>query len=927
LGSARIGQQLKKEEERLVKHGWWRAVFVVVLWATLATGQVQPGEIRLQVTDPSGAAMQASGKLQGSTPGTERTFQTDAQGAATLSNLSYGTYRLEVLKEAFATQSIRIDVESATPVFRTVTMQLGTAATAVDVVAATPLVGSDLSLQEIPAPVQTATQEDLNKSGALDLSDLLNRRLSGVNVNENQGNPFQPDVNYRGYTASPLLGTPEGISVYVDGVRQNQPFGDVVSWDLIPRIAISDIALVPGSNPLFGMNTLGGSMSIQTKDGRSEPGTTIQSSGGSFGRRNVEFEHGGISASGFHWYLAGNLFHEDGWRIKSPSDVRQSFNKVGWQGTRTAVNLSFGYANNSLTGNGLQEQRFLARNYASGYTYGDATTNRSPSFNLTLHHVASSALSFSGNVYFRYIRADTINPNLNTDSLDESVYQPTAADQAALKAAGYTGYPTSGASASNSPFPFWRCIAQALQSDEPIEKCDAVIVRSSTKQHNYGLSGQLTWFTTLSGHRNQFTAGSSWDHSSLTFLQGAQFGYINPDYTITSVNAFEDGTTNSNGAPLDTRVSLHGLPQTWSLYAVDTLSLGSALSLTVSGRFNRSTINNSDRINPGGGPGSLDGEYVFNRLNPSAGLTFSPNRFVNLYGSYSESSRAPTSIELGCADPNNPCNLPNALAGDPPLQQVETHTFEAGVRNGDETGPVNWRAGWFRGSNHNDLLFVTSNQTGNGYFKNFGQTLRQGVEIYLSGRIQRLTLGGNYTFLRTAYKSSETLDGSSNSTNDSAVAGSPGMDGVIQIQPGNRIPLIPQHMLKTFADVQFTRKLSADLDFVAVSSSYARGNENNQSRPDRIYYLGPGTSPGYGVLNLGGRYQLQTRIQVFAQINNVFDHQYYTAAQLGPTGFTDQGTFISRPLPAVNGNFPIVHATFYAPGAPRGAWAGLRLRF
>ena len=63
----------------------------------------------------------------------------------------------------------------------------------------------------------------------------MNRRLNGVYLNEMQGNPFQPDVNFRGYTASPLLGTPEGISVYLDGVRQNQPFGDVVSWDLIPR--------------------------------------------------------------------------------------------------------------------------------------------------------------------------------------------------------------------------------------------------------------------------------------------------------------------------------------------------------------------------------------------------------------------------------------------------------------------------------------------------------------------------------------------------------------------------------------------------------------------------------------------------------------------------------------------------------------------
>jgi outer membrane receptor protein involved in Fe transport len=423
------------------------------------------------------------------------------------------------------------------------------------------------------------------------------------------------------------------------------------------------------------------------------------------------------------------------------------------------------------------------------------------------------------------------------------------------------------------------------------------------------------------------TAGSSWDRSSLTFQQGTQFGYINPDYTITGVNSFEDGSTNSNGEPVDTRVNLRGLPQTWSLYLTDTVAVGRGWSFTISGRFNRTTVDNTDRINPGGGPGSLDGRYVFDRLNPAAGVTYSISRFINTYASYSESSRAPTSIELGCADPNNPCNLPNALAGDPPLQQVETGTFEAGIRSDGEEGHLNWSAGWFRASNHNDLLFVTSNQTGNGFFRNFGQTLREGIEAHFSSRIQRLTLSGNYTFLRATYESPETLDGSSNSTNDSALGGSPGMDGVIRIQPGNRIPLIPQHTFKAFADMQFTRKISADLDLVAASSSYARGNENNQSRADGVYYLGPGTSPGYGVVNLGVRYQLHKQFQVFVQINNLLDHHYYSAAQLGPTGFTDQGTFIARPLPAINGNFPIVHATFYAPGAPFGAWGGIRFKF
>jgi outer membrane receptor protein involved in Fe transport len=677
---------------------------------------------------------------------------------------------------------------------------------------------------------------------------------------------------------------------------------------------------------MFGLNTLGGAISVETKDGRSRPGTSIQASGGSFGRRAIEFEHGGSNTRGLNWYAAGNLFHEDGWRVASPSDVRQGFGKLGWQGGGTAIALSFAYADNSLTGNGLQEQRFLARNYASGYTLGDVTKNRSPSLNLSLRHAASGALTFSGNAYFRYIRTDTVNPNLNTNSLDESVYQPSAADQAALKAAGYSGYPASGANASNTPFPFWRCIAQALQFAEPIEKCDGVITSAQTRQNNYGVSGQATWITASSSRRNQLTAGAAWDRSSLGFQQATQFAYLNPDYTLTPVNAFEDGTTNSNGASVDTRVDLRGHPQTWSLYATDTLSAGKAWSLTVSGRYNRTTIDNRDRLNPGGGAGSLDGQYLFGRFNPAAGVTYSPTKNLNLYASYSESSRAPTSIELGCADPNNPCNLPNALAGDPPLNQVVTRTVEAGVRGGMERN-LNWSGGWFRGENRHDLLFVSSPQTGNGYFKNFGQTRRQGVEAHLNSRMGRFTLGGNYTLVSATFQSPETVDGSSNSSNLSATAGTPGFDGVIRIQPGDRIPLVPRHMLKAFADVQATGKLSVDLDFAAVSSSIARGNENNLSRPDGLYYPGNGSAPGYGVVNAGAHYQVHKRLQLFIQVNNLLNHHYYTAAQLGPTGFNDQGTFAARPFPAVDGNYPIVHATFYAPGAPFGAWGGIRFQF
>ena len=900
------------------------AVFTLGLFPpVLLFGQAATGDLKVDVKDSSGAAVSAKGVAVSIDSGVSRAFETDSQGSYMLSALPYGRYRIQISKQGFSSASVVVDLQSSNA-SQSVTLSVGSQQFSVDVVSMTPLPGDNRTPEEIPLPIQTGTDKEIDASGSINLGDYLNKRFTSVYVNEVQGNPFQPDVNYRGYTASPLLGTPQGLSIYMDGVRLNQPFGDVVSWDLIPTIAIAEMTLVPGSNPLFGLNTLGGAISLTTKDGNSNPGTFLTLSGGSFGRKNAEFEHGGYNKHGLSWYGAANMFFEDGWRVASPTDVRQFFGRIGWQGVKTALNLSVAYVDNALTGNGLQEERLLAAHYSSVYTIPDETANRSPFLNLSFRHSPKNNLSFSGNTYFRYIRTRTLNGDLNDDSLDQSVYQPSAADIAALTRAGYTGFPTSGANASNTPFPKWRCIAQALQRDEPGEKCNGLLNRTASEQYNYGVFGQVTWSKPAGSNRNQLTVGAGFDGSDVNFNQLSELGYLNPDYSVTGVGAFGDGVTGGNvdGVPFDTQVKLHGRIRTGSFYVTDSFTLANKFTLTVSGRYNHTSVDNDDRLRPSGA-GTLTSSNSFERFNPAAGFTYRASSYFTPYFNYSEGNRAPTSIELGCADPNLPCKLPNALAGDPPLKQVVTRTFEAGLRGGETENKLNWSVGWFRGNNHNDILFVASEQTGFGYFKNFGETRRQGAEVSLNMHISKLRLGGGYTFLDATYESTETIDGSSNSTNDSGH----GLEGNIQIDPGDHIPLIPQHMLKAYADLQITSKLSTDLDLLAVSSSYARGNENNDHQADGIYYLGPGKSGGYAVLNLGAHYQAHPRVQLFLQINNLLDRKYYTAAQLGGVGITPAGTFIARPLPAINGEFPVIQSTFFAPGAPIGAWGGVRFRF
>jgi outer membrane receptor protein involved in Fe transport len=906
------------------------AIFIAAL--TL-DGQSPEGEIRIQVKDPSGAAMEASGKLESAAPGGQRSFQTDAEGTVTFGNLSYGRYRLEISKAGFVTQSVQIDVQSATPVSRTVTMALVVQVSKVDVVSATPLAGTDLTRDQIAGPVQTATAADIDNSGALELGDFMNRQLNGVYLNEMQGNPFQPDVNFRGYTASPLLGTPEGISVYVDGVRQNQPFGDVVSWDLIPKDAISEVELVPGSDPLFGLNTLGGALSIQTKNGVSNPGLGGSVLYGSSGRKSVEGEWGGGKATGFNWFLMGTGFHESGWRYDSPSDIRQGFARLGWRTDKTDFAVTMSYAYNTLLGNGLQDYRLLETNYSSAYSVPDSTANRAPSFNFIARHTFSDVLTFSGNAWFRNIRTEGINPNYNTDVLGNDIYQPTLREQAVLSAAGYTGFPTSGANISNTPFPKWPCIAEALVLGDPDGACDGVNIYSKEIQNEYGFSGQFTWNNSprIGSKKigsNLFAAGAELDRGRINYTQTTDYAYVNPNYTLTGVPAWQDGSTSANGIPVNSEVNLHGLTPNWSLYFTDTLTLHKTLNVTASGRYNRFTIDNFDRINPVPGPGSLDGDYVYQRFNPAIGITWSPTSSVNAYARYSQGSRAPTSIELGCADPANPCALPNALAADPPLQQVVTYTWEAGLRGKSEIPFIhnlNWNVGAFRADNRNDILFVSSVILGTGYFQNFAKTQREGFDADLDGRIGRFTWGFDWTFLSATYQSAETVDGSANDTSDSALAGYPGLSGNISIHPGNRIPLIPKQTGKAYLDYQATKKLVFALNEVVVSSSYARGNENNAYQADGIYYLGPGVSPGYAITNFRAHYDLTSHLQLVLQIDNLFNHEYYTAAQLANTSLTAQGAVQSDPFPFAYatgpyaGSSPVQSAAFFTPGAPRRA--------
>jgi len=747
----------------------------------------------------------------------------------------------------------------------------------IEVISVTPLQGIGLSKEIVSANIQTINSDEIQKQNNLSIADVLSNGIVGVNVNEIQNNPYQPNINYRGFTASPLLGTPQGLSVFVDGVRVNEPFGDVVNWDLIPLNAIAGISLIPGSNPVFGLNTLGGALSVQTKSGRTSPGGAVEVLGGSWGRASSNAEFGGVAENGVDFFISGNVFHEQGWRDFSPSDVRQMFGKIGWQGEATDANLSLTLADNELVGNGLVQKEFLsAQGYDSINTKPDITENKMAFLNFNLNHYLSEDTVFSANTYYRNARTTTLNGDVN-DDVDHNEF---LADCSA--AAG-----------------------GAVFEDE----CGGALNRSKSQRDSYGLTGQLTFSQDLMGMKNQLITGVGYDHGKTKFKQSSEFGNITNSRGVSGIGEFSD----------DAPVSLTAVSKTWSTFATDTLSFNEVYHLTLSGRYNYTQVDNKDGITPKGDPASLTESMSFNRFNPSIGLSVTPSKDYSFYGSYNEGSRAPTAIELGCAFQDldgdgrgdTPCRLPNAMAGDPPLKQVVSKTFEAGVR-GKLIGNLGYSASVYRSQNTNDIQFIAANAQGEGNFQNVGKTRREGLDLGINGNLgSTFKWNVGYSYIRATYQSPFSI---ANQVNTSAVdTDADGEGDTINVSKGDYLAGIPKQQVKFRGEWQALPNWTIGTNIIAYADQYSFGNENNK-------HQGEGAKvSGYTVVNLDTRYKFSnTGWQLFGRLNNVFDKEYYSAGMLGETFFNAAGVF-------QGGNND---ASFLvSPGAPLAGWVGVRYEF
>jgi outer membrane receptor protein involved in Fe transport len=709
----------------------------------------------------------------------------------------------------------------------------------VEVIGTTPLPGLGTPIRDVPANVQVFTSKDLGQQRQTNIGDYLEQNPTSVTINSAQGNPFQSDINFRGFTASPVLGTPQGLSVFQDGVRINEPFGDVVNWDLIPQSAISNIQLIPGSNPAFGLNTLGGALALYTKSGSGYPGGAIEAYGGSFGRKGLEFEYGGKKDK-LDYFFTGNLVDDHGWAEHNPSTVQQFFGKVGWQDEKTDFDVSLTLADNTLQGTQTLPLSFFD-NIRQAYTFPDRNKNNLAFLTVKGSRFLTEDVVLGGNLYYRKYRNETLSSNVNDE------FDPV----------------TNPVQATND--------------------------RSVIDQDSYGLGLQLSMLGDVARRENRFSLGMSGDFGKARFSQDSQQAAFTSDRATIGTSDFVHVTD------AQTRNQYYGL------FFTDTLSLNKEWALTVSGRYNRATVKIEDLT---GAAPLLNGEHTFSRFNPAVGINFNPGDRLTAYAAYNEGMRAPTPIELACADPAAPCKLPNNLLADPDLKKVVSRTAETGLRGkfGQET---RWSAAIYRTELTDDIQFISSGgaAVNAGFFQNVGKTRRQGLELALSTKWNALAASVRYSYVNATFESPFSLNAPSNSTADA--------NGAIQVRPGDRIPGIPQHNLKLRLQYDFGERASLGTNVIYSSSVFARGDENNQDVNGRV--------PGYAVVNLDGRYRVAKGVELFARVVNLFDKRYSNVGVLGQNFFTGPG----RTFDGTN----TINEQFRGPGVPRGAWVGLRYQW
>lgn len=789
------------------------------------------------------------------------------------------------------------------------------------IVAPTPLgQHGGIKPERLPFSTQSTDADALTRAQSFDLTEHMNQNLGSVSINSAQNNPLQADVQFRGYSASPLLGLPMGVSVYQNGVRINEPLGDAVNWDLIPEAAIHSVTMVGGANPLFGLNTLGGALSVTMKNGFNFQGNQAEASGGSWGRAMTSVESGNNNGT-FGYYVNANYFREDGWRDDSASDAVNLYGSASWRGEASSLDVDYQFGDSDLRGNGPAPQGLLAVDRSQVFTAPDITKNHMHMMTLEFSHELAEQLEFIANGFYRHNTTDSFNgdtSDLAVCALGSGNFLLDAIDEDGLDALGLDeGVCTANTLGVNNPQALEAAL-NALAGDPRAFNLDdltgevtgtgllsdeAINNISTRQQETYGTELQLVFTRKLWARENYLATGFNYYRGNGDFLGRVELARLDP--VTRSTEGLGLGSFLGEGA-----TDIRTRNETWSFYFLDNFALTERFTLTFGGRFNHTDISIRDQS---GDRRELNGDHTFSRFNPTVGGTYELNKAANFYVSYSESARAPTPIELSCnegvfeiarriaiedgEDPNDiqfECRLPNAFLADPPLNQVVAKGVELGVRG--EWHGIQHRVGYFRTTNFDDIIFQATGRS-TGLFANVDETRREGLEAAFSGRLLGVDWFAAYSLIEATFETSFKALSPNHANADAK--------GEIQVRAGDYVPGVPRHQLKLGADYRLPFGLAVGAELLFNADQFLRGDESNELAPVDAYAL----------VNLRASYLLGDHVEFFGRVTNLFDTDYENFGLVGedPT----------EVLPNLTDASP----RFLGVGAPRAGWVGVRLMF
>lgn len=711
-------------------------------------------------------------------------------------------------------------------------------ATSIDVIAVAPVDGIGLERDKFPTNAQRVARPE----GA-DASESLLRAGTGTELNNPAGGPLQSDLQFRGFSVSSLLGASQGLALFQDGVRLNEPFGDTVAWSTVPSAAIESIEVTPGANPVFGLNALGGALTLRTRSSAHETSALLRA--GSYGRADAEMATGGE-----RWFAAASHLRDDGWRAFSPSEATQLFGSARWLTGDMRITL----ARSTLTGNGATPEDLLALDRSAVFTHPDQTRNETAMVSVAQQHVLTSSLFLQTLGYGRRTRSRTFNG-------DDSPYESCDGflcleDEPVRDLAG-------------NPVPL-----------DPAHDFDATNNRSDLQQNAFGLTVQIDGTGAIRGRANRILAGASLDGGTARFRSSTELARLRDDRGTTGTGLFDSGSL----------VNLTTRSSTVSAFLADILTATPRLTVTASARINHARMKLDDRLGT-----ALDGEHSFTQAHPSLGAALEISPSVSAFANIGFAGRTPTPVELSCADPEDPCRLPNAFVSDPPLRAVKSRTLEAGLRG--VANQIAWSAAVHQSTSEDDLLFISSGPLrGEGHFANVGTTRRRGIELAAGGRVARRgQWSGSYAFLDATFASPFIVPAPNH----------PGAsDGEIAVERGDRLPLVPRHVFKLGATVDLTSRIRAAASFRATAEQFFRGDEGNLAEP----------LPAYIVADARAEYAVTRRVRILVDVQNVFDRDYATFGTFGDAE-------------DVLGDEYEESTRFITPAAPRLFTAGVAVQF